>query len=398
MPWYGSGTLNVAANGTNATGTGTQFLGNVRVGDGIAIQGSSSLHEVTGVTSDTQLTFAPPYAGTAGGGKAYRVAPVLGYDKDLSDAFNALRLQFGDDLSSLAPWATASTGGEAMDEMGFGATGKAVAEAATPAEARVALELGTAATADLTTSNTDSTVGRVLKVGDGGWLGQGAPQSEPYGYPTSINDATNQTRVIRSQPADNGVAAFSSGIHFAANDTWGRVRVTHDSPRAWLQGGHSGLGIGWTEEILTTGNTTIDTNGFIKQASPIIKLHSDRIELSSEGGPTFERVDTGHYQLNGCNGLRLDDGWYIETPHDRNKVPYFNVEWEQDSTPETDTGVLEEPADVTLTIRCYKRVWNPQTGQYDNGDPVDIPEGRWIDLRLNEVRQPEPEIPHDDEI
>src|SRR5690606_33193796 len=44
-------------------------------------------------------------------------------------------------------------------------------------------------------------------------------------------------------------------------------------------------------------------------------------------------------------------------------------------------------------IRCYERVWNPQTGTYDNGDPVDIPDGRWIDLRMNEVRQPEPEEP-----
>src|SRR5690606_2471812 len=125
--WYGTGTIQVAANGTTATGTGTQFIGNVRVGDGIAIQGSASLHEVTGVTSNTQLTFSPPYAGTAGSGKAFRVVPVLGYDKDLSDAFNALRLQFGDKLGALQPWAYAATANAALDALEFSTTGKAIA-------------------------------------------------------------------------------------------------------------------------------------------------------------------------------------------------------------------------------------------------------------------------------
>ena len=140
MPWYGSGTISVTAGGTNATGTGTQFLGNVRVGDGIAIQGSASLHEVTGVTSNTQLTFSPAFAGTAGAGKAFRIVPVLGYDKDLSDAFNALRLQFGDQLSNLQPWATAPTLDAAQTAFGMSASGKAVATG-TPAQGRTALDV-----------------------------------------------------------------------------------------------------------------------------------------------------------------------------------------------------------------------------------------------------------------
>src|SRR5690606_8420627 len=168
--WYGQGTIQVAANGTTATGTGTQFIGNVRVGDGIAIQGSASLHEVTGVTSNTQLTFSPPYAGTAGSGKAFRVVPVLGYDKDLSDAFNALRLQFGDQLSNLQPWATAPTQDAAQTALGMSASGKAVATGS-PAQGRTALALGTAATANVTTSSTDTTAGRVMAVGSGGLLG-----------------------------------------------------------------------------------------------------------------------------------------------------------------------------------------------------------------------------------
>src|SRR5690606_37260418 len=107
------------------------------------IQGSAWLHEVTGVTSNTQLTFAPPYAGTAGSGLAFRVVPVLGYDKDLSDAFNALRLQCGDQLSNLQPWATAPTQAEAQMALGMSDTGRAVATG-TPTQARTPLDVPSA--------------------------------------------------------------------------------------------------------------------------------------------------------------------------------------------------------------------------------------------------------------
>src|SRR5690606_24198301 len=295
-------------------------------------------------------------------------------------------------LDSVKEWATAETQDAAQTAFGMSASGKAVATG-TPAQGRTALGLGTAATATLTTSSLDGVFGRVLRVGDGGWMGQGLVQSEPYGYPSSAVDVTNQTKVIRSDATDNGVLEYSTGIHLAVGSTWGRLRVNPFGAQAWIQGGSASAGSGWTAQLYHTGNTTVDSNGFIKAASPIIKIHSDRIESNNEDGPAFERVGTGHYQLTSCNGLRLDDGWYIETPHDKNGNKYFNVEWEQDSTPETDAGVLEEPADVALTIRCYERVWNATTGQFDNGDPVDIPEGRWIDLRMNEVREPEPEMP-----
>lgn len=500
MPWYGSGTLNVAANGANATGTGTQFLGNVRVGDGIAIQGSATLHEVTGITSNTQLTFAPPYAGPAGSGKAYRAVPVLGYDKDLSDAFNQLRLQFGEQLSNLQPWATAPTQDAAQDALGLGtaatrdvvsgkldtdpqkvlvksswglgdedgvpppgndfsgrlpsgiysstpsstglpeslnsqavlnmaaASGRAArliirthtaipkAEVQTMAsggewgnpvtirtsgntiaDAKGILYTGISIPANnlvLTRSDIQPsgppTSNRLLSVGAGGWLGQGGEGVIGAGYPFEEED--RYTLVYRAQQVDEGVAPYAATFQFfARNDRWGRLRVNGRSGEtgAWIQGGNTTYG--WTKEIQFKEDTTVDSNGFLKAASPIIKLHSDRIESNDGDAPAFERIDVGHYQLTGTNGLRLDDGWYIETPHDKNGNKYFNVEWEQDYTPVTEVGILDKPADVTLTIRCYERVWNPQTGQYDNGAPVDIPDGRWIDLRLNEVREPEPE-------
>ena len=117
------------------------------------------------------------------------MAPILGYDKDLSDAFNQLRLQFGGKLSSLQPWAHAATARAALDSLGFSESGKVIATG-TPEQGRAGMGLGSAATATLTVSNADGTVGRVLKVGDGGWMGQ----MEAYFRDIEKCTATHTTR------------------------------------------------------------------------------------------------------------------------------------------------------------------------------------------------------------
>src|SRR5690606_37972377 len=144
-------------------------------------------------------------------------------------------------LDSVKEWATAETQDAAQTALGMSVSGKAVATG-TPAQGRTALGLGTAATATLTTSSLDGVFGRVLRVGDGGWMGQGLVQSEPYGYPSSAVDVTNQTKVIRSDATDNGVLEYSTGIHLAVGSTWGRLRVNPFGAQAWIQGGSASAG------------------------------------------------------------------------------------------------------------------------------------------------------------
>lgn len=134
-------------------------------------------------------------------------------------------------------------------------------------------------------------------------------------------------------------------------------------------------------EIYTTANTTVDSNGFIKAASPIIKLFNDRIEAndSFKGEPEFKKVDTGVYQISGTLGL-AKEGWYIEIPRDRNGFPYFLVEWEQDEN-------------NVVTIRTFKRKIDLETLDFVNGEPVDIGEDqRWIDLRFHEEETDDEEL------
>lgn len=284
MPWYNAGTIQVTANGTTATGTGTAFIGNVRIGDAITIAGSTALHEVTGVTSNTQLTFQPPYAGSAGSGKAYRIAPVLGYDKDLSDAFNQIRLQWGTQLSSLQPWAYAATADIALGDLGGSASGIAVFKG-TQAQGRTALGLGSAATATLNTTVTDSTPDRVMRTGSGGILGQASsnnsgPASAQGGmwYDTSLGTfpaATAYLNVPGTRSFALGARNNNAWIYTYGDTTPLLLTLLTDrnSPKAsggqaaangelWVQSDNGMYGLGATTALNMPTQADIDNPAF----------------------------------------------------------------------------------------------------------------------------------------
>lgn len=130
-------------------------------------------------------------------------------------------------------------------------------------------------------------------------------------------------------------------------------------------------------------NTTVDANGFIKKASPIVKLFRDGTsELNNESqGVTSERVSEGVYRVSGTLGFNADAQWGgpdggIEVPLDRNKQPLIWVDYEVESTGD-------------LLIKTYHRT-HPAAPEfarndvlgYDEGMQIDIPEGRWVDLRV----------------
>ncbi|NSL16548.1 hypothetical protein HTE05_23370 [Serratia marcescens] len=143
-------------------------------------------------------------------------------------------------------------------------------------------------------------------------------------------------------------------------------------------------------------NTTIDSNGFIKKASPIVKLFGDGTAgLNAESqGVTTERISTGVYRISGTLGLNADAEWGgaeggIEIPLDINKRAKIWVDYK----------VL---ANGDIELRTYHR--EHQSGPtfarniiegVSDGDPIDIPDGRWVDLRV-EMPEVEPVIDPDD--
>lgn len=265
MPWSNNGTVQVSSGGTIATGTGTTFLSSARVGDALTIAGSTSLHEVTAIASDTQLTFQPPYTGTTGSGKAYRIAPIMGYDKNLSDAFNSIRLQWGTQLSSLQPWATAATADIALSNLGGSQTGTAVFKGS-PAAGRAALALGNAATRTVQTSPTDTTDGALMAVGAFG-LGTNSAQTATGdvnglrlgGIFAPVSQANTPTTecVIWSGGRANGARAAQFAIDHGL------------IPKAWVRGYNGGrtAGTEWGSwyELYHRGNIV----GTVSQTSNI---------------------------------------------------------------------------------------------------------------------------------
>ncbi|HID8041161.1 TPA: hypothetical protein ACXIFY_003700 [Proteus mirabilis] len=142
--------------------------------------------------------------------------------------------------------------------------------------------------------------------------------------------------------------------------------------------------------LLGTGNTTTDPQGFIKKASPIIDINPDGTFTTNDEseGATVTRVAQGEYLIEGVLGFNSDAGWGgvdggIEIPLDVNKQPLIWV----------DSKVME---DGSILVRTYHRT-HPNAPKfarneidgYKDGDPIDIPDGRFISVR---VQMPEQSI------
>lgn len=141
--------------------------------------------------------------------------------------------------------------------------------------------------------------------------------------------------------------------------------------------------LGTWYEFRTTANTTVDSNGFIKAASPIVKLFADKIELNDEAAEQniiFEKLGVGDYLIKNSNGFS-NDGWYIETPKDANGNVLVAV-------------VYEQLSNNDISVKTYAKKFDEETGDVvpNLSKPRDIPESRWITLRLQELPKPEQEI------
>lgn len=260
--------------------------------------------------------------------------------------------------------------------------------ATTAAAARTNLGLGTAATANLTTSNSDSTLGAVLKVGD---YGLGVAN-----FFSSINSSIVDKNEIRSFSTTlTGHTRALIGLSVSWSSA-GAGRYVHALAVEGAQANPDLYIVRWGAEavatalhrVLSTRNTTTDGNGFIKAASPIVQLFADKIELNDEAQQQnieFEKLGVGNYLIKGSSGF-AQEGWYIETPKDANGNVLFSV-------------IYTTLENGDISVKTYKKKFDFETVSIvaDLDNPVDITENRWIDLRLQELPQPEIEVTDDPE-
>lgn len=226
-------------------------------------------------------------------------------------------------------------------------------------------------------------LGNVMEVGAFG-LGGSGPIVGNINSLADIKGIVNgKTRIIRT---DGGglLQLYSPVLYMKTGDT--NIAISIGA----LSGDIKVLG--WTDNsttftaqyaLRTTGNTTVDSNGFIKAASPIVKLYADKVEMNEEAADQdvlFEKVDVGHYLIKGSLGF-AQDGWYIEMPKDANGNVLVAVLYQQHE-------------DNTIEVKTLAKKFDEETGDIvPNLEKLrDIPAGRWIDIRLKGLQKSMPEV------
>ncbi|GGE08263.1 hypothetical protein SAMN05421774_102494 [Gemmobacter megaterium] len=240
----------------------------------------------------------------------------------------------------------------------------------------------------VTQSSTDATANRLMKTADFGW---GSLSSAPANIGSwTRTDAPSGVYVFGATTTEQadmppGYASGNFGIVVVErfNSTFftlRAMRVAAANPdEIWIRRYANGTWSSW-HQVRNTANTTVDGNGFVKSASPIARVGGgadtgqgfaaagDGAVNSDASGVAITRSGIGVYQITGSLGL-AQSGWQIEVPrdHNGNRLVHVATGW----------------ADGVLTIAIAEPVWD--NGLWIAGAPMDVPGGRWVDVRLQEA-------------
>ena len=149
-------------------------------------------------------------------------------------------------------------------------------------------------------------------------------------------------------------------------------------------GGGSPRITNWRDFLIRDFNTTVDNNGFLKIASPIVKVFgSGSFEVNSQAeGCHVSRLSIGVYKISGCTGLNSEALWGgpsggFEIPVDINKQPRIWLDYSVDH-------------DGAITIKTFHRTHGSSPSfasnhieGFSDGDPIDIPDGCFVSVRVN---------------
>ena len=348
MSWYRTGTVTVTNGSTTVTGSGTAWVANSRVGD--AFVGPDGLtYEITNIASNTAISVLPAYRSASGSGLSYSIIPVQGYTKTLADQASDLVNSYD------KPWNVADNAADARTALEIGSS----------AEAKIAFSLGDAAF--LNAAGNIGDLSKILK-------------SIPFIPGDSLDSIDNSVPVgaYRFTPSTIG-----NPTAFYGTVIWNRRADLGGDSQILLFEHTSGMRVAYrcrnitewypTSFLLDTLNTTVDSNGFIKQASPIVKLFSNKVEFNSESVQQEISLvvnGIGDYTVIGTTGF-AQDGWYIETPKDSNGNIKCFVEYEQ---------IAQSDGTYIINVKTFEPDYSE--GPAKAGVQKHIPEGRWIDIRL----------------
>lgn len=401
-----AGTIALTNNSTTVGGTGTAFTTELKAGDFVVVivGGVTYTLGVKAITSATALTLVTAYGGPTATGNAWTAVPnatLVGITSQVAaDVAKAIR---GLNLDK-ANWQQVFSGtGTITVTLPDGSTYTG------PAWNSITTSIGTkaakGANTDITSLAGLTTALSIAQGGTGAKTAAAARDSLGLTTGTSVGNVSVVHAGIRNSANlpqktwDAVYEPFQSGNVFPescviqmipgpTDREWGELGICYGaSNRAFIAKASysSSLPTGniVVMELKHDKNTTIDSNGFLKAASPIVKIYGDgRYENNDESdGVTVTRLDVGQYHIEGCEALNSDAAWSgidggFEIPLDRNKQPRIWIDYTVN-------------ADGSITVRTLHRT-HPDAPTFAqnivegvrDGEPIDIPADSFISVRV----------------
>lgn len=396
-----AGTLTLTNDTDAVTGSGTAFTAELAAGDFIVVTvgGIPYTLPVKTVNNNTSLTLVSVYTGPTQSGAAWSAVPRVA----LNMVTAALVAQSAEALRGLnydkQNWQRIFSGtGNITVKLPDGSAWNGPAWNGITTELNKkanASDLGSAAS-----KNTGLNSGDIMTVGS---FGIGAKDGA---YAFEVNDfgavqvamSGSGLRTYRNNgflgDGDQSIAQYSPTIWVGTGDTWASLSLPYSpAGKIAVASGSESAGRMVVRLLWDNGNTVVDGNGFIKQASPVVRIFSDGgYETNDESeGVVVTRIQTGEYLIEGCTGLNADAAWGgidggFEIPVDRNKLARIWIDYEVN-------------ADGSVLVRTYHRVHpsappfaQNRIGNTDisgmftetvaDGEPVDIPADSFVSVRV----------------
>lgn len=419
-----AGTIALTNKSATVAGTGTSFTTELKAGDFVYVNvgGAPYTLVAANITSDTQLTLAVAFDGPTTSGLAWNAVPaslqVAITQKILNDFASVARGRILD----FQNWQKIYSDAESVDVVrpdrttftgpSWGYMSAQYASKADKADLDKKADITALDTkADKTAldayakngNNSDikqlSGLTTALSVAQGGTGGSTTKLAKDSLSFTGDKMVTFRSRIadmvfdlnaygstVFRQDAGLTVAGaniqYSPGLFAVVADTYSAINVGYSTGIVTAISGQYGQTL-FQNRLWGTANTVIDGNGFIKTASPIVKIFSDgNFETNEESeGVKVTRKSEGVYQIKNCLGLNADGAWGgadggFEIPVDRNKQPSVWLDYEVN-------------ADGSLLIKTFHRTHPdaPEFAQnnkegYVNGQPVDIPATQFLSVRV----------------
>lgn len=236
--------------------------------------------------------------------------------------------------------------------------------------------------------------GQVMVQGDYGFAGNGISEGLDESKLTAKVFDSKHSQIFRSSSNPGKFGTIYSPILFlTTGDTWATISTSYLTGNVTVASSNRNKSNPIQfNNLWGTSNTTTDSNGFIKKASPIIKIYGDgKFVLNDESeGAKVNKIGVGHYRVLNTEGFHSDRAWGVDgglsVPKDHNDNPLIWVEPEVNADGSIDIYTFHRENYIPDNIRKMReRRLNKMGGVYASkidGEPCDIPEGAFIDVRV----------------